>query len=225
MKRALSDYDFTKTVIDGKQTALVVCYTPDSGLCKLVIDLAEELGEKYAATLQVYIMHVLDSKDTFLAHRVINLPTILFFKEGVLMSRLTDIKYSPHLKKQVENLIGGEFLISNPLFTEITDENFDAETRDFPGLVILNFWVSGIDTCWAMESDLNEIARMYKNSVKICVVNWKDSRDLATRYRVADIPTMLFLVKQKEEERAAGLKNFRSIENIVRHVCFRCGLS
>lgn len=224
MRRTLSDYDFQQTVIDGKETALVVCYTPDSGLCKLVIELAEQIGEKYAGTLQVYVMHVLDSKDTFFTHRVQNLPTVLYFKDGVLMSRLTDLKLTPQLKKQIEDIIGGEFLLQHPLLCEITDDNFDAETKTYPGLVALNFWVSGLDTCWAMEHDLGDLAKQYAETVKVCIVNWKESKDLATRYRVADIPTMLFLHRQKEEDRLIGMKNKRTIDNSIRHVGYRCGL-
>lgn len=224
MKRALSDYDFHKVIIEGRPNALVVCYTPDSGLCKLVVDLAEEIGDKYAGSLQVYIMHVVDSKDTFLRHRVISLPTILYFKDGALVSRLTDLQYSPTLKKSIENLVGGDFILSNPLFTEITDENYDSVAGSYPGLLMLNFWLSGLETCWVMEKDLAILARKYEKQLKIGVVNWKESKDLATRFRVADIPTMLLIHRQQEEDRIVGMKSTRTIENAIRHVGYRCGV-
>lgn len=224
MKRALSDYDFHKTVIEDRQAALVICYTPDSGLCKLVIDLVEEIGDKFAGSLRVYIMHVLDSKDTCLTYRVSSLPTILYFREGVLVNRMAGINYGPALRKQIENFIGGDFMAANPLFIEVTDEKFAALTQDYAGLVILNFWVAGIETCWAMQNDLAMLAERYAPKLKVGVVNFKESKDLATRYRIAEIPTMIFLCQQREEERLVGMKNLRTIENAIRSIGYRCGV-
>lgn len=224
MIRPLTDQDFKTTVIEAKQTALVVCYTPESGLCKLVVELVEKFALKYKAALNVYMMHVYDSKDTFIEYKVQALPTLLYFREGVLVNRMVEVKLSANLDKQIEEIIAGKFLLTNPLFTEVTDDNFAAEVKGFKGVVALNFWVSGVDACWSMEKDLTDLTKQYQNLFKVCIVNWRESKDLVGRFRVTEIPTMVFLVNQLEEDRVTGLKNRRTIENIFRHVAFKFNL-
>jgi len=219
----LDDHNFKSEIVDRATTGLIVCYTPDWGLCKLVINAAEDLSQKHDS-IKFYKMDIKNSKDIFIEYRVQKVPTVLYFKNGVLSNRLSDIRISSKISEQLENLVSGDFLIDNPLITEVTDSNYSKEVEDFPGIIILNFWVSGMDICWAMEKDLTALAKEYGDVIKVCSVNWREARDVATRFRISDIPTMVFLYRQHEEERAVGLKSKRSIENVVRHIAFHYGL-
>ena len=215
--KQVGDYNFESQVLKNSKPVLVVCYAPESGLSKIVAEIVAEIAEKYKGKLDVFLMHVLDSKDVFFKYRVKEIPTLLHFKDGVLVSKMSNIQLSPKLKSSIENMISGEFLLSQQNLVSITDENFEEELANFDGLAVLNFWVSGMDVCWAMENDLSDLADKYEGKVKIGIADLREAKELATKYRVIDAPTMLFLHKGEELDRIVGLRTKRSIENFIVH--------
>ena len=72
-----------------------------------------------------------------------------------------------------------------------------------PGLV--DFWADWCGPCKALAPALEEIAQESAGKFKIAKVNVDDNSDLATKWEVMNIPTMILFKDGQEVERLVGL--------------------
>ena len=69
-------------------------------------------------------------------------------------------------------------------------ENFDNEVLKNDKLVLVDFWASWCGPCRMVSPIVDEIA-VENPDIKVCKVNVDDNQELAARYNVMSIPTLL----------------------------------
>ncbi|TVR59712.1 MAG: thioredoxin [Spirochaetaceae bacterium] len=79
----------------------------------------------------------------------------------------------------------------------ITTSNFADEVEKSPVPVLLDFWAEWCMPCKMIAPVLEEIAGEYEGKLKIGKVNVDQEGDLAGRFNIVSIPTLL-LVKNGE---------------------------
>ncbi|MHB0915778.1 MAG: thioredoxin [Thermoleophilia bacterium] len=74
---------------------------------------------------------------------------------------------------------------------EVTDANFQEEVLDSDIPVIVDFWAAWCGPCRMVGPIVEEIAKDQEGKVKVGKMNVDDNREVATRYQIMSIPTIL----------------------------------
>ena len=96
--------------------------------------------------------------------------------------------------------------------TELTGKTFDQETAQ--GLVVVDFWAPWCGPCRMMAPVLEEASKKITD-LKVCKVNVDDEGELAMRFRVSAIPTLLFMKNGKIIRTEMGYHDYDSFKAIV----------
>lgn len=85
---------------------------------------------------------------------------------------------------------------------EINEENFEDLLKE-DGVMVIDFWASWCMPCLALKPVIEEIENEMKD-IKFGSVNVEENIELARRFRVTSIPTLIILINGKEEDRIVG---------------------
>ncbi|MGK0176475.1 MAG: thioredoxin 1 [Lentimonas sp.] len=87
---------------------------------------------------------------------------------------------------------------------ELDNDNFDSEVNaSVP--VIVDFWAPWCGPCKAIAPILEELAKELGEAVKICKVNVDDNKEIAGKFEIQAIPTILIFKDNKIADRVVGL--------------------
>ena len=84
-----------------------------------------------------------------------------------------------------------------------TDE-FDSAVEQAP-LAMVDFWADWCGPCKALSPVIESLAEQYEGKALIGKVNVDEERELAIRFGVMSIPTVVFLKNGREFDRKVGL--------------------
>ena len=88
---------------------------------------------------------------------------------------------------------------------KITKENFQEEVLNSEKPVLLDFWASWCGPCRMVGPILDEIAEE-REDIKVCKINIDEQPELASRYRIMTIPTLMVLKNGQIMEQSVGAK-------------------
>ena len=74
---------------------------------------------------------------------------------------------------------------------KLTDQNFEQEVLRADMPVLVDFWASWCGPCRMLAPVIAEIAEEYAGKVKVGKVNVDEQPNLANRYGIASIPTVM----------------------------------
>ena len=87
--------------------------------------------------------------------------------------------------------------------------HFDMETFDKAleegKLMMVDFWAEWCGPCQMLGPVIESLAEEYEGRAVVGKVNTDEEQELAIRYRVMNIPTVLFFKDGKEIERRVGV--------------------
>ena len=87
----------------------------------------------------------------------------------------------------------------------ITLENFDQEVLRSDKTVLLDFWATWCGPCRMVAPILEEIAAE-RPDIKVCKVNVDEQPELASRYRIMSIPTLMVVKNGQVVNQAVGAR-------------------
>lgn len=86
---------------------------------------------------------------------------------------------------------------------EFTSSTFDDQVKD--GVTLIDFWAEWCGPCKMIAPLIDELAGEYDGKAKVGKVNIDDEGDLAARFAVQSIPTLLILKDGQEAQRIVGV--------------------
>lgn len=98
----------------------------------------------------------------------------------------------------------------------ITEENFENEVLNSDKLVLVDFWAQWCGPCRMLGPIIEEIANDYEGKVKVGKVNVDEQPNLASKYGIASIPTVIVFKNGKPEKTLVGLRSKNEIENMIK---------
>lgn len=86
----------------------------------------------------------------------------------------------------------------------LTDKNFQQQTKN--RLVLIDFWAEWCAPCRMMAPILNDVAAELDGKAFVGKVDVQKHQDLATKFKVRGIPTLILFKDGKEVNRFVGVK-------------------
>ena len=86
----------------------------------------------------------------------------------------------------------------------IHNENFEELVLKAEKPVLIDFWASWCGPCRMFAPTLDAVAEEYGDEVIVGKVNVDEEPELAQKYRVASIPTLLLIKNGEEADRSIG---------------------
>ena len=78
--------------------------------------------------------------------------------------------------------------------------------------VVIDFWATWCGPCIKLGPVVEELAEKYGDKVLVGKLNIDENDEVASSYRVRNIPTVLFFKDGELKERSVGLVNLSTLE-------------
>lgn len=88
----------------------------------------------------------------------------------------------------------------------LSDSTFDEEIKGSEQPVLVDFWAEWCGPCKMIGPTLEELARDYSGRLTIAKLNVDDSPDVARRFEVMSIPTLILFKDGEPVQRLVGAK-------------------
>ncbi|MBW3547232.1 MAG: thioredoxin [Actinobacteria bacterium] len=88
----------------------------------------------------------------------------------------------------------------------LTDASFDEEIGSADTAIVVDFWAEWCGPCKTIAPVLDEIAEEHAGKLRVGKVNVDDSPDVARRFEVMSIPTLIVFKDGQAKKRLVGAK-------------------
>jgi thioredoxin 1 len=87
---------------------------------------------------------------------------------------------------------------------KVDSKNWDQEVLKGAGLVMVDFWAVWCGPCRIIAPVVDELAQEYEGRMRVVKLNTDENQDVASRYQIMGIPTLLFFKDGKPVDKIVG---------------------
>jgi len=104
--------------------------------------------------------------------------------------------------------VGGQAL-------KVEESSWDAEVMKAPSLVMVDFWAVWCGPCQMVAPIVEELATEYAGKLRVMKLNTDENPEIAGRYQVMSIPTILFFRNGQVVEKLIGARPKRQFKEVI----------
>jgi thioredoxin 1 len=101
------------------------------------------------------------------------------------------------------------------MITEIEGRDFDEEVLNSDIPVLACFTTSQCGSCFALCLVMEDLAKQYEGKLKFIMINVEKEPQLATKYNIIPVPTMLLFQDSEPVTRALGFHYEWSLRELL----------
>jgi thioredoxin 1 len=87
---------------------------------------------------------------------------------------------------------------------EVTTATWEKEVLNDSGLVLIDFWAVWCGPCRMIAPTVEELAKEYAGKVKVVKLNTDENPEIASRYKIMGIPTLMFFKGGQKVDQIVG---------------------
>lgn len=89
------------------------------------------------------------------------------------------------------------------IFT-VTTTSWDKEVLQSEQLVMVDFWAVWCGPCRMIAPTIEELAKEYEGKIKVAKLNTDENPDIASKYKIMGIPTVMFFKNGEKLDQVVG---------------------
>lgn len=95
----------------------------------------------------------------------------------------------------------------------VTNKNFDQIISS--GVAVVDFWANWCGPCRMLSPIVDQLAEQFAGRITVGKVDVDRESELASRFRIMSVPSLLFFQDGKLVETSVGVKNLEELSSIV----------
>ena len=98
---------------------------------------------------------------------------------------------------------------------ELNGDTFQAEVLDSPEPVAVDFWASWFGPCKLLAPVLDKVAQEFEGRIRFAKVNLDENPELAAKYGIVSIPTVMLFRDKEQPKRLIGLVDAQTLREFL----------
>ena len=94
----------------------------------------------------------------------------------------------------------------------LSDDSFETDVLQADGPVLVDYWAEWCGPCKMLAPVLDELAAEYGEKIKIAKVNVDQQANLAARYGIRSIPTIILFKAGEVAEQMVGMQTKEALK-------------
>ncbi len=101
-------------------------------------------------------------------------------------------------------ILTNRFVKEGAMADAVTSATWDQEVLKASGLVLVDFWAVWCGPCRMVAPIVDEISKEYTGKLKVLKLNTDENPDVAGKYRIMGIPTLMFFKNGQTVDQVVG---------------------
>ncbi len=90
------------------------------------------------------------------------------------------------------------------MFNLLDPKNFDSDVKESPIPVLVDFSATWCGPCKMLAPTIEKIAKDYEGRAKVFTIDIDQARELATKFGIRGVPTVILFKGGSEKDRVSG---------------------
>lgn len=105
--------------------------------------------------------------------------------------------------------------MANEKVVLLDKDNFDQEVIQSDKPVLIDFWASWCGPCRAVAPVIDQLAEEFYGKAKVAKINVDEQNELASKYRIMSIPTVMLFKDGQVVEKLIGARSHEEFSKLI----------